>query len=138
MSSDVIETQKLFNRVIASLGGMIVLALDAVPLGVSLWFVCYCASNDCDPNRNRAVVVGCVSTLLFGAIAWVAVRNIVQSCKNVSEMERFIGSLSPSEHSEFLKTIGEAEDVEVWVDERGRRTFVPWGSDESEDSRRLN
>lgn len=130
-----LSKHKLFNRVMASLGGVIVLALDAVPLGVSLWFVCYCASNDCD---CRAVVVGCVSTFLFGTIAWFAVRNIVQSCKDVSEMERFIGSLSASERSEFQRTIGKAEDVEVWVDERGRRTFVPWGSDESEDSRRLN
>ena len=96
--------QKIVDRILVSLGGGIVLCLDAFPLGVSIWFLYELMGSDGLPHKSSTIAVGFVSLLLFGAIACYAVRRIVRSWHNLVEVERMIESMTPSEkEGVFLK-----------------------------------
>lgn len=77
---------RVFNCFMASLGGIIVLCVDMVPFSLSVWFLC----NSCllsDVPRNTGIIaLGIVSTMAFGLIAILAVRNIIRAWRRCREL----------------------------------------------------
>ena len=115
--------RKIRDRFLASLGGGVILCLDAFPLGVSMVFLCNVLADD-SPKKVRLVAFAVISILLFGAIAFVAVRNIVRVWRDLSVMEKLQDSMTPAEGDEFRNVVASSEDVEILVGKDGRRHFV--------------
>ena len=115
--------KKIADRFLASLGGGLILCLDALPLGASMVFLCNVLADD-SPKKVRLVAFAVVSILLFGAIAFVAVRNIVRAWRDLSVMEKLQDSMTPAEGDEFRDVVASSEDVEILVGKDGRRHFV--------------
>ena len=70
------------------------------------------------------VSVAIVSILLFGAVAFIAVRNIVRAWRDLSVMEKLLDSMTPDERDEFRNVVASSEDVEILVGKDGCRHFV--------------
>ena len=115
--------KKIADRFLASLGGGVILCLDALPLGVSMMFLCKVLADD-SPKKARLVSIAIVSILLFGAIAFIAVRNIVRAWRDLSVMEKLLDSMTPDERDEFRNVVASSEDVEILVGKDGCRHFV--------------
>lgn len=86
-------------------------------------FLCKVLADDCSDNA-RLLAFAVVSILLFGAIAFVAVRNIVRVWRDLSVMEKLQDSMTPAEGDEFRDVVASSEDVEILVGKDGRRHFV--------------
>lgn len=70
---------RVFNCFMASFGGIIVLCVDMVPLSLSVWFLCNSCLLSEVPRNTGIIALGIVSTMAFGLIAILAMRNIVHA-----------------------------------------------------------
>lgn len=70
---------RLFNFIMASLGGIIVLCISMIPLCLSVWFLIdSCVLSD-TPRNAGIIALGVVSTMAFGVVAIWSLRSIVRT-----------------------------------------------------------
>lgn len=118
--------QKVRDRVLSALGGLLVLLCSLSILGVVLWLLIENLPSSGEPCRTL-LFFGCFGIIPFGTVAVFAIRDIRNSWRDLDRMEAYMSSLSEEERRELQDAMAHAEDVSVEIDAEGRRHFVPTG-----------
>ena len=116
--------QKVRDRVLSALGGLLVLLCSLSILGVVLWLLIENLPSSGEPCRTL-LFFGCLGIMPFGTVAVFAIRDIRNSWRSLDRMEAYMSSLGEKERRKLQDVMAHAEDISVEIDAEGRRHFVP-------------
>ena len=112
------KTSLILNRLLAGLGGFIIIILASLPLALiaCLWL---------DGGGGGKLMIGTLITAIpFGCILAWGVWDVVRRWREVAEVQRMVGEMSDEEREEFYSA-AEQGDVELTVDDNGRTHSSP-------------
>ena len=109
------KTSLILNRLLAGLGGIVVILLAGAPFCLVLYIWITCGSQ----GNVRIVALFTVTVALFGGIVVLGAGNVVRRWREVAEVQRMVGEMSDEEREEFYSA-AEQGDVELAVDDKGR------------------
>ena len=99
------KTSLILNRLLAGLGGFIIILLASLPLA---FLACLWVDGD---GSGKIVIFTLITALPFvGILAW-GVWDVVRRWREVAEVQRMVGEMSDEEREGFYSA---AEQGDVW------------------------
>ena len=112
------KTSLILNRLLAGLGGFIIILLASLPLA---FLVCLWVDGG---GGGKLMIVTLITAIPFGGILAWGVWDVVRRWREVAEVQRMVGEMSDEEREEFYSA-AEQGDVELTVDDKGRTHSSP-------------
>lgn len=112
------KTSLILNRLLAGLGGFIIILLASVPL---VFLVCLCVDGG---GGVKAMFLTVITAISFGSILAWGVWDVVRRWREVAKVQRMVGEMNDEEREEFHSAM-EHGDVELGVDDKGRTHSTP-------------
>ena len=106
------KTSLILNRLLAGLGGFIIILLASLPLA----FLVYIWVDG--GGGGKLMIVTLITAIPFGGILAWGVWDVVRRWREVAEVQRMVGEMSDEEREEFY-SVAEKGDVELTVDNNG-------------------
>ena len=103
------KTSLVLNRLLAGLGGFIIILLASVPHG---------------GGGGKLMIVTLITVIPFGGILAWGVWDVVRRWREVAEVQQMVGEMSDEEREEFYSA-AEKGDVELTVDNNGGTHSTP-------------
>ena len=112
------KTSLILNRLLAGLGGFIIILLASLPLAflVYLWVD--------GGGGGKFTLLALITAIPFGGILAWGVWDVVRRWREVAEVQRMVGEMGDEEREEFYSA-AEQGDVELTVDDKGRTRSTP-------------
>ena len=111
------KTSLVLNRILAGLGGFIIILLASAPLVFlgCLWV---------DGGGGGKFMLLIITAIPFGSILVWGVWDVVRRWCEVAKVQQMVGEMSDEEREEFYSA-AEQGDVELTVDDKGRTRSTP-------------
>ena len=113
---------KVSDRILGAAGEIAIATVSAALVAVCVW-----AGIEAGVLHDRRLA-GLFAVLLspFALICVWCIRRAIRRWREVAEVQRRLGGMDDSERAEFDEAVSQG-DVEVSVDENGKRHFRPMG-----------
>ena len=112
------QTSLILDRLLAGLGGFIVIILASVPL---VFLVCLWVDGG---GGGKFMLLTIITAIPFGSILVWGVWDVVRRWREVAKVQQMVGEMSDEEREEFYSA-AERGDVELAVDGKGRTRSTP-------------
>jgi hypothetical protein len=112
------KTSLILNRLLAGLGGFIVIILASVPLA---FLVCLWVDGG---GGGKFMLLALITAISFGGILAWGVWDVVRRWREVAKVQQMVGEMSDEEREEFYSA-AEKGDVELTVDNNGGTHSTP-------------
>ena len=113
------KTSLILNRLLAGLGGFIVIILASVPL---VFLVCLWVDGGCG---GKFMLLTIITAIPFGSILAWGVWDVVRRWREVAKVQQMVvGEMCDEEREEFYSA-AEKGDVELTVDNNGGTHSTP-------------
>ena len=111
---------KVADRLLGGAGEIAIATLSAALVGACVW-----AGIEAGALRDGRLA-GLLAALLspFALVCVWCVRRAIRRWREVAEVQRMLGGMDENERAEFDESISQG-DVEISVDENGKRHFHP-------------
>ena len=106
------KTSLILNRLLAGLGGFIIILLASLPLA----FLVYIWVDG--GGGGKLMIVTLITAIPFGGILAWGVWDVVRRWREVAEVQQMVGEMSDEDREEFY-SVAEKGDVELTVDNNG-------------------
>ena len=106
------KTSLILNRLLAGLGGFIIILLASLPLA----FLVYIWVDG--GGGGKLMIVTLITVIPFGGILAWGVWDVVRRWREVAEVQQMVGEMSDEDREEFY-SVAEKGDVELTVDNNG-------------------
>ena len=106
------KTSLILNRLLAGLGGFIIILLASLPLA----FLVYIWVDG--GGGGKLMIVTLITAIPFGSILVWGVWDVVRRWREVAKVQQMVGEMSDEEREEFY-SVAEKGDVELTVDNNG-------------------
>ena len=112
------KTSLVLNRLLAGLGGFIIILLASVPLVFlgRLWVD--------GGGGGKFMLLTIITAIPFGSILVWGVWDVVRRWREVAKVQQMVGEMSDEEREEFYSA-AEKGDVELTVDNNGGTHSTP-------------
>ena len=112
------KTSLILNRLLAGLGGFIIILLASLPLA----FLVYIWVDG--GGGGKLMIVTLITAIPFGSILVWGVWDVVRRWCEVAKVQQMVGEMSDEEREEFY-SVAEKGDVELTVDNNGGTHSTP-------------
>ena len=112
------KTSLILNRLLAGLGGFIIILLASVPL---VFLVCLWVDGG---GGGKFMLLTLITAIPFGSILAWGLWDVVRRWREVAKVQRMVAAMSDEEREEFYSA-AERGDVELAVDGKGRTRSTP-------------
>ena len=112
------KTSLILNRLLAGLGGFIIILLASLPLA----FLVYIWVDG--GGGGKLMIVTLITAIPFGGILAWGVWDVVRRWCEVAKVQQMVGEMSDEEREEFYSA-AEKGDVELTVDNNGGTHSTP-------------
>ncbi len=112
------KTSLILNRLLAGLGGFIIILLASLPLA----FLVYIWADG--GGGGKLMIVTLITAIPFGSILAWGVWDVVRRWREVAKVQRMVGEMNDEEREEFYSA-AEKGDVELTVDNNGGTHSTP-------------
>ena len=112
------KTSLILNRLLAGLGGFIIILLASLPLA----FLVYIWVDG--GGGGKLMIVTLITAIPFGGILAWGVWDVVRRWREVAKVQQMVGEMSDEEREEFYSA-AEKGDVELTVDNNGGTHSTP-------------
>ncbi len=112
------KTSLVLNRLLAGLGGFVIILLASVPL---VFLGCLWVDGG---GGGKFMLLALITAISFGGILAWGVWDVVRRWREVAKVQRMVCEISDEECEEFYSA-AEQCDVELTVDDKGRTRSSP-------------
>ena len=112
------KTSLILNRLLAGLGGLIIILLAGLPL---VFLGCLWVDGG---GGGKFMLLTIITAIPFGSILAWGVWDVVSRWREVAKVQRMVGEMSDEDREKFYSA-AEQGDIELTVDDKGRTRSTP-------------